>query len=82
MTIQLEPSGCRTDITVVLNGVRSVLAQVQIENSSIAVCLHPVPSKANTNRTCGTPLQRSSDGDLTDGVRAHYKTVHPDRRIS
>lgn len=81
MTIELQPNACRTDIALVLNGVRSVLAQVQTEGSSVAMCLHPVPSKANHNRTCGTPLQRSADGDLADGVRLHYKAVHPDRSI-
>lgn len=30
---------------------------------------------------CGVELQRTSSGDLADGVRAHYRTVHPERKI-
>lgn len=30
---------------------------------------------------CRTDLQRTSTGDLVDGVRAHYKTVHPERKL-
>lgn len=30
------------------------------------------------NNDCPTILQRARDGDLTDGVRAHWDTVHRD----
>ncbi len=53
-------------------GVRVVLATKQREDSPVAQCAH---------RGCPTALQRSADGDLLDGVRAHYRTVHPERRI-
>lgn len=31
--------------------------------------------------SCPTQIQRTADGDLADGVRAHYRTVHPERRV-
>lgn len=30
---------------------------------------------------CMTPLQRTVTGDITDGVRQHYRTVHPERKF-
>lgn len=30
---------------------------------------------------CGVWVQRTSTGDIRDGVRAHYRTVHPGRKI-
>lgn len=30
---------------------------------------------------CGCPVQRTAQGNLVDGLRAHYKTVHPDKVV-
>lgn len=30
---------------------------------------------------CPTWLQRSVNGSITDGVRQHYRVVHPERKI-
>lgn len=30
---------------------------------------------------CATPVQRTPTGDLAAGVRAHVKTVHPEKRL-
>lgn len=30
---------------------------------------------------CGAWLQRTATGDIRDGVRVHYRTVHPERKI-
>lgn len=30
---------------------------------------------------CGCLLQRTPSGDIRDGVRVHYRTVHPERKI-
>lgn len=30
---------------------------------------------------CMVLIQRTSDGDLVDGVRAHYRMCHPERKI-
>jgi hypothetical protein len=30
---------------------------------------------------CRCWLQRTSNGDIRDGVIAHYKTVHPERNV-
>ena len=52
-------------------GTRVVLAY-QHPEQAIATCAHP---------GCACPIQRTSSGDLRAGVRAHYKTVHPERKI-
>lgn len=31
--------------------------------------------------SCGTELQRTTTGDIRDGVRVHYRTVHPERNV-
>lgn len=31
---------------------------------------------------CKCPLQRTTTGDLADGIRAHFKTVHPDKELT
>lgn len=64
-------------------GVVRVLATVTAPG--LAMCTHRT-KKAQTSgggeHVCGTPIQRTSKGDLADGVRAHYRTVHPERRIA
>lgn len=30
---------------------------------------------------CGTPIQRIGDGDVLDGLRAHYRVVHPQAKL-
>lgn len=30
---------------------------------------------------CGCPVQRTAQGNLADGLRAHFKTVHPGRVV-
>lgn len=50
----------------------------------IAITLARVVSPGTAQCTqpgCPTSIQRTSKGDLPDGVRAHYKTVHPERRL-
>ncbi|MDQ6524298.1 hypothetical protein RB608_11835 [Nocardioides sp. LHD-245] len=56
-------------------GVVRVLATVTAPG--FAACTHHLTKE----RRCGTPIQRTTTGDLADGVRAHYKQVHPERRI-
>lgn len=51
-------------------GVELVLARVT--GTGVALCLEP---------HCGCPVQRRSSGDLRDGVRAHYRTVHPEKGV-
>lgn len=48
-----------------------VLAVIQSDGQAVAKCV-----------LCNTDLQRTSTGELIDGVRAHYKTVHPERKLS
>lgn len=31
--------------------------------------------------TCGAELQRTVSGDIAEGVRQHYRTVHPERKL-
>lgn len=45
---------------------------------TLAVIVAPGEAQCSA---CAVKLQRSTDGTLTDGVRAHYKTVHPERGI-
>lgn len=45
------------------------LARLSV-NEQVAVC-----------STCNAPLQRTSTGNLADGVVAHYQTVHPEKGI-
>lgn len=52
------------------SGLTRVLAKVTAPG--LAQCLHP---------DCSTPIQRLNGGDLADGVRAHYRTVHPARGV-
>lgn len=60
-------------IVIERNGTREVLAVIHDDQAAgYAQCSQP---------GCPTTLQRSPNGDLADGVRAHYKTVHPERRI-
>lgn len=61
-------------------GVVRVLATVTAPG--LAMCTHRTTKRGGGEHVCGTPLQRTSQGDLADGVRAHYRTVHPERRIS
>lgn len=30
---------------------------------------------------CSCPIQRTHDGDLADGLAAHYRTVHPGEEV-
>lgn len=53
-------------------GAHAVLATQQTETSPVAQC---------TNPGCPTSIQRTVAGTLADGVRAHYRTVHPERRV-
>lgn len=34
-----------------------------------------------SSRGCPVEIQPTATGDLADGVRAHYRTVHPERGI-
>lgn len=52
-------------------GRRVVLATVT--QPGIAVCVQP---------HCSCPIQRLASGTLRDGVRAHYKAVHPEKGVS
>lgn len=45
---------------------------------ALASCAHIDPA---TGFRCPVHIQRTSSGDLRDGVRAHYKAVHPERKI-
>lgn len=56
-------------------GVVRVLAQVTAPG--IATCTYRITDE----RVCSCPIQRNSGGDLAGGVRAHYKTVHPEKGI-
>lgn len=56
-------------------GVVQVLARVTAPG--LAACVQ----RLTDDRVCSCPIQRSSTGDLAGGVRAHYKTVHPERGI-
>ena len=53
-------------------GLRIVLAFKRDEDSPVAQC---------ASRGCPVAIQRTVDGDLVAGVRAHYRTVHPERRV-
>lgn len=55
-------------------GVVHVLARVV--SPGLAQCAY----ESGTWR-CPVHIQRTAKGDLADGVRAHYKAVHPERRI-
>jgi hypothetical protein len=79
MSLAFETDGGRR--AVVDTARRLVLARAHSADSTVAICLHPTPTPANADRTCGTPIQRTPSGDLLDGVRAHYRTVHPGRKI-
>ena len=61
-----------TELAVEHSGTRIVLARASEDLAGFASCAHP---------GCGVQIQRTVRGDLLDGVRAHYRTVHPDRRI-
>lgn len=50
------------------------------EASCLAVIVGAVRGRRQEMR-CPVRIQRSWDGDLADGVRAHYKTVHPEKRL-
>lgn len=56
-------------------GVVHVLAKVS--GNGVATCTHTVSTPA-LDHVCGCPIQRKSTGDLRDGVRAHYRIVHPE----
>lgn len=30
---------------------------------------------------CGTPVQRTTDGTLADGMAMHYRVVHPGEQV-
>jgi hypothetical protein len=50
-----------------------------------AVCLAVLVGSDRAGRRaelcCHVRIQRAPGGDLADGVRAHYKTVHPEKRL-
>lgn len=57
--------------------------EIQSQTSlGVALTLARVTSRGFAQCThCPVSIQRTSKGDLADGVRAHYKTVHPDRSL-
>lgn len=59
-------------------GVVRVLATVTAPG--IATCTHRT-AHASGFHVCNCPIQRSSSGDLADGVRLHYRQVHPERGV-
>lgn len=70
-------------LSVALNvdGSRVVLA-VGLPEPGLVRCTAVLDyTRRGDEIACRCLIQRTSTGDLADGVRAHYKTVHPERKI-
>lgn len=50
-------------------------------DGSPAALVNPHTATEAKCLACAVVLQRTPTGSLADGVRAHYKTVHPGRTL-
>jgi hypothetical protein len=75
MTTEQQPSYAVGDV-VSGRSYGTLVALAKVTAPGLAMC-----SYDSRTWRCPTPIQRTSKGDLADGVRAHYKTVHPERGV-
>lgn len=60
---------------------RAGIQLAEVTGRGEAVCLARLGDLPGRPFLCRTHLQRTYEGSLDDGVRAHYKTVHPEKRF-
>lgn len=59
-------------------------AQIRTETGTVLALVRRWANDTDVAKCvlCSVDLQRTVEGSLADGVRAHYKTVHPARSLA